>query len=189
VKGKRLFWVSIIVVELVVIYLLWRPRQDRFVHPSRKTLAAKLAVLPPAKEDTAEPVAAAPEIKAPPVAPPRAPEARTPAAPLTKAPVAKRAPGPAQPSPNAKGSAVAMLPSKPSPIPHVPPHASSKAPAVNASLISRIPIPAKKLTPPPAPLSPLESFWCQMSTIDSNCNCKGNEERAANLAPMRQGTN
>jgi hypothetical protein len=78
---------------------------------------------------------------------------------------------------------MAMLP-KPSPIPHVQPRIQRRAPAINASLISREPIPVTKLAPK-APLSPLESFWCQMSTIDSNCNCKGTEERAANLAPMR----
>jgi hypothetical protein len=76
-----------------------------------------------------------------------------------------------------------MLPRKPSPIPR--PRVQRRAPAVNASLTNRLPIPEKKLATPTAPLSPLESFWCQMSTIDSNCNCKGNDERAANSIPMR----
>jgi hypothetical protein len=36
VPGKRLFWISIIIVELVFVYVLWRPVRDRLT-PSRRT--------------------------------------------------------------------------------------------------------------------------------------------------------
>lgn len=182
-KGKRLFWASIIVVELVVIYLLWRPRQAQFAQSSHKTTAARSAMLPPEKESASGPAAEAAEAKE--SAAPRLPEPKTTPAPAAKPPVAKSVPSPAVRAPIAKGSTVAMLPRKPSPIPHPQPRVQRRAPAINASLLSRLPVPEKKLAPPPAPLSPVESFWCQMSTIDSNCNCKGAEERAANQSPMR----
>ena len=128
-KGKRLFWASIIVVELVLVYVLWRPGRQHFARPVHRN--APTPVL------THEPEAATATSPAP--APPSAAESKEPKTP--RGPVAKVA--------------------KP------------KAPSTSASA-------------PPAknPLSPVESFWCQMSTIDSNCNCKGADERAAN-APMQ----
>jgi len=42
VSEKRLFWISIIVVELVALYIVWRPYRDRFVRPSHR-----IAVAPP----------------------------------------------------------------------------------------------------------------------------------------------
>ena len=135
-NGKRLFWTSIIIVELVLVYVLWRPHWGL---PPRPTHHAALT-------------------------PPPAPAARSEIKPAT--PVARPA----------------VASAKPSAIPK--PHVAHrwKPPVVNASVISREPIPAKSLAPKTL-LSPLESFWCQMSTIDANCNCKG-DERAASL-PMQ----
>jgi len=55
------------------------------------------------------------------------------------------------------------------------------APVVNAGLIAREPISEKPLSSPPATLGPLESFWCHLSTVESQCDCKGKTEEQANL--------
>jgi hypothetical protein len=53
---------------------------------------------------------------------------------------------------------------------------------VNAGLKSPEPISAKPLLVPQIPLSPLESFWCHISMMESTCDCKvKNDERAAHL--------
>jgi len=57
VSEKRLFWISIIVVELVALYIVWRPYHDRFVRPSHR-----IAVAPP--------VVRRPETKPPETKPP-----------------------------------------------------------------------------------------------------------------------
>ena len=182
-KGKRLFWASIIVVELVLVYLLWKPTQERFGKQAHRTPSAPAVVQQAENEATSSApskppvVAEAPKSKnapLPPMRPPVSSSAHGPAQPATSA---KAAPHPA--SPATKSSVIAMVPHKPSPIQHAAPPAQRKPPAINAGLISREPIAVKKLSP--QTLSPLESFWCQMSTIDSNCNCKGNQEHAANL--------
>jgi hypothetical protein len=130
VTGKRLFWVSIIIVELVLLYGWWRPRQDVFKR-SRHRIAAAPPVLPH------------PEIK--------------------KSPAVIASPNPLT---------VARS--------HRPARRMSLI--VNAGLKSLVPISAKPSLVPPAPLSPLESFWCHISMMDSNCDCKlKSEERAANL--------
>jgi len=171
VKGKRLFWASIIVVELVLVYVMWKPGREHFARPAHRTA--------PGPTLTHEPEAAAATSPAP--VPPAASESREPKA--GRGPVAlvakPKAPSARASAPAAKNPLIALAPRKPSPIPHVTPPVRSKPPAVNASLLSRVPPPVKKLAQPP--LSPVESFWCQMSTIDSNCNCKGNDERAANV--------
>jgi hypothetical protein len=174
VKGKRLFWASIIVVELVLVYVLWKPGRQHFARPAHRTAPAPTLTHEPEAVTATSPVPAPPAVS-------ESKEAKIVRGPVAQ--VAKPKTPSARPSaPAAKNPLIAMAPHKPSPIPHVTPPARSKPPAVNASLISREPVAVKKLAPPP--LSPLESFWCQMSTIDSNCNCKGNDERAAN-APMR----
>jgi hypothetical protein len=186
VKGKRLFWAAIIVVELVLVYLLWKPTQARFGKQAHRTPPV---VTQPAENETAAnlppkapAVAEAPRAGSTPLPPMRSPAApaHRPAPPTT---TAKAAPHPIPPA--AKSSVLAAVPHKPSPIPHVEPRTRRNPPAINAGLVSRAPVPLKKLAPPP--LSPLESFWCQMSTIDSNCNCKGNDERAATApnAPLQ----
>ena len=172
-KGKRLFWASIIVVELVLVYVLWRPGRQHFGRPAHRTA--------PASAMTHEPEAAR---ATSPVSVPSSSSESKEAKPAggSVAQVAKpKAPSAPVSAPAAKNPLIAMAPRKPSPIPRVTPPTRSKPPAVNASLVSRVPVPVKKPAQPP--LSPLESFWCQMSTIDSNCNCRGTEERAAN-API-----
>src|SRR5215468_4061829 len=47
VAGKRLFWTSIIIVELVLVYLLWKPYRDRIKPVHRAAVAPAAVVHPP----------------------------------------------------------------------------------------------------------------------------------------------
>jgi hypothetical protein len=132
---KRLFWISIIIVELVLLYGWWRPHQNRFMRPKHR-----IAQVPPVP------------------------------------PVAGR--------PESKPTAIVTVPRKHwrATRTHVP--ASGMPGVVNASLKSPEPTLTKPVVAPQSALSPLESFWCHISMMDSDCDCKGKgEERANNLAP------
>jgi hypothetical protein len=129
VTGKRLFWTSIIIVELVLVYLLWKPYRQHFARPSHRITQASV-------------VARQPEVKAPPFV------------------IASRKPWSGMRS---NGTT------------------HRKPPVVNAGLKSSMPITPKPVVPQHT-LSPLESFWCQMSTVESKCDCRGKgEEHASNL--------
>jgi hypothetical protein len=128
VPGKRLFWFSIIIVELVLVYLLWRPYREHFTRASHR------AAPPPAVVQRAE---------------------------------NKRSP--------------IVIEPKPLKITHSPVQHRRRSVVVNAALRSPEPIPAKPSVPASI-LSPLDSFWCRISQMDSTCDCKNkNEEHAANL--------
>lgn len=129
VTGKRLFWTSIIIVELALVYFLWKPYRQHFARPSHHIAQAPV-------------VARQPEVKAPPVV------------------IASRKPwSGVRPNGAAHG----------------------KPPVVNAGLKTAMPVTAKPVESQRV-MSPLESFWCQMSTVESKCDCKGKgEEQAANL--------
>ena len=47
VSGKRLFWTSIIIVELAFVYLLWKPYRDRTKPVHRAAVAAPAIVRSP----------------------------------------------------------------------------------------------------------------------------------------------
>ncbi len=47
VAGKRLFWTSIIIVELVLVYLLWKPYRDRTKPVHRAAVTAPAVVRAP----------------------------------------------------------------------------------------------------------------------------------------------
>lgn len=40
VSDKRLFWISIVIVELVLLYVVWRPHRDRSLRPSHRIALA-----------------------------------------------------------------------------------------------------------------------------------------------------
>jgi len=139
VAGKRLLWFSIIILELALVYFLWRPYRDHF-----RPAAHRVASVP----------RLAPRVEA------------------NKSPfvVESRKPVEASGS-HGKPSAIRRDRGR-----------RAVPPVVSAGLKVREPIVVKPLTASPAALSPLESFWCHISMIDSNCNCKGNgEEQAAIL--------
>jgi hypothetical protein len=47
VAGKRLFWTSIIIVELVLVYLLWKPYRDRAKPVHRAAVTAPAVMRAP----------------------------------------------------------------------------------------------------------------------------------------------
>jgi hypothetical protein len=51
---------------------------------------------------------------------------------------------------------------------------------VNAGLKTPEPILTKPAVTPPTQLSPLDSFWCRISQARPDCDCKKDEEQAAN---------
>jgi len=54
VSGKRLFWTSIIIVELVLVYLLWKPYRER-IKPVHRAAVAPAAVVHSADVKAAAP--------------------------------------------------------------------------------------------------------------------------------------
>jgi len=139
VTGKRLFWTSIIIVELVLVYLLWKPYRERIKPVHRAALAPAAVVHKP-------------EVKA--------------AAPIV---VPSRKPW--------------------SGVQHSAASAHRKPPVVNAALKTPEPIPTKVTTPTPTLTSPIDSFWCRISSnVEAKCDCKDNgQEQASNLV-MRSGS-
>lgn len=130
---KRLFWISIIIVELVLLYGWWRPQQNRVMRPKHR-----IAQVPPV----------------PPV----------PA-------VARR--------PESKPTAIVTVPRRHWKATRT--HALTTG-VVNASLKSPEPTLTEPVVAPQSALSPLESFWCHISMMDSDCDCKAKgEERADSL--------
>jgi hypothetical protein len=131
VSDKRLFWISIVIVELVLLYVVWRPLRDRFSRPSHRIALAH--------------------------------------------PVVRR--------PESKPTAVVIESHKPFKVTrsHVP--VPERPLIVNASLKEPEPIPAvpASVLVPQTPSSPLESFWCYLATIGSNCDCKARSDERANL--------
>ena len=126
--GKRLFWVSIIIVELAVVYFLWRPYRNRFVKPAHRIAVAHPAI--------------------------RRPEVQTPAS----------VPAPSKPMAAVHSTA---------------PTRKSRRLIVNAALKSPEPVSPKPT--PVSPTGPFESFWCNISRMESNCDCKENNTQATNL--------
>lgn len=164
-SGKRLFWVSIIIVELVLVYVAYRPVRD---HLRR----------------SAHPVASGPRTV-------RRPEISSSVA-NNGSPVAKSNPSPAlsnpipsatttlQPATKSGASKVVIASAKPSPIPRPRPRPRTSSLVVNAGLKTPEPIAAKPALAAPAPSSPLDGFWCRISQAVSDCDCRKVEEQASN---------
>ncbi len=185
VTGKHLFWLSIIILELVLVYLLWKPYHDRFLRPVHRAAVTRPAdrrptTRPPSAPKALPQIKSLPETSTAAEARPHPPAGTTPE---RKAPAVAAVPAaPSKPNPSpAQPKALAAAPaahSKPSPF-HV--RVQQKAPVVNAGLKSREPLPAKAALVSPSSASPLDSFWCRISMIESPCDCKLKaDERTAN---------
>lgn len=154
VPAKRLFWISIIVVELVLGYVLWKPVRDHLRRSHRAAMTLPATKRPEIPQSKAQKPKQQPELKA-------------------------AGPGVASP---AKPSS---LPSKPwagirSTVPVHPKSIVPRSIIVNAGLKSPEPIPAKPaVTSPPPGLA--ESFWCHISMVQPECDCKKGNEQASNL--------
>ena len=168
VTGKHLFWVSIIILELVLVYLLWKPYHDRFLRPTHRAAVTRPSDRHPATRTPSAPTAL-PQTSTLPKSLPQTgtrSEAKSPA--IASKPAAPVKPTPAPAPAQAKALAAAPAHAKPSPF-HV--RVQNKAPVVNAGLKAREPLPAKAALAVP-PSSPLDSFWCRISMIEAPCDCK-----------------
>ena len=154
VPAKRLFWISIIVVELVLGYVLWKPVRDHLRRSHRAAVTSPAPKRPEIPQFQAQKPKQQPELKA---------------AVPSAAPSAKPSSSPSKPWAGIRSTA--------------PVHPRSIAPksiVVNAGLKTPEPIPAKpSVTPPPAGFA--ESFWCHISMVQPECDCKKGNEQATNL--------
>jgi hypothetical protein len=53
VSQKRLFWISIIIVELVLLYVVWGPFRNRFIRPSHRSAFPAPVLRPPEAKPSA----------------------------------------------------------------------------------------------------------------------------------------
>lgn len=160
-SGKRLFWISIIILELVLVYLVWRPKQDHFLRPSRRSaLGPVVPRSTESKPSVARPTESSPSIVA---------------RPTESKPSVVARPAVGKPSP------VITAPRQSLKVARSHGQGRKMQLLVNAGLKAPEPIPAKPLVPQ-SPASPLDSFWCQISKAESNCDCKSKgDEQASNL--------
>jgi hypothetical protein len=191
VPGKRLFWVAIIIVELVLVYVLWRPVRDRFNPHRRAAVNAPVlrssethpfeAHLPGKKQpdlsqsQVKQSQAKQAQAKQPPVSQPAAkqPEARQA---LKRVPTNRQSP---VQSAQIQPPQVAAPSRKPSgAIRRSATALPKKSVVINAGLKSPEPVPATPtpVTPtpiPPPPTSLADSFWCNISHAETTpCDCK-----------------
>jgi hypothetical protein len=176
VPGKRLFWVAIIIVELVLVYVLWRPVRDRF-NPHRRA-AVNAPVLRSSETHPFE--AHLPGKKQPDLSQSQAkqsqakqPEARQA---LKRVPTNRQSP---VQSAQIQPPQVAAPSRKPSgAIRRSATALPKKSVVINAGLKSPEPVPATPtpVTPtpiPPPPTSLADSFWCNISHAETTpCDCK-----------------
>jgi len=166
VSGKRLFWVSIIIVELVLVYVAYRPVRDHIRRSAHRTASVpRPARRPEAPSSVAR--NSLPAMKA------------QPSGPSASNAIASKTSVPAPAKPGAPRPLTATA--KPSPIPRPHPRPKPSGLVVNAGLKSPEPVPAKPAALAPASeASPLDSFWCRISKAEPDCDCKKGEEQAAN---------
>jgi hypothetical protein len=166
VGGKRLFWVSIIIVELVLVYVAYRPVRD---HIRRSSHRAASAPRPARRPETPSSVAknGSPATKSTPSG----------SAVNTASPAGKNnAPAAAK----AGASKVVTAIAKPSPIPRPHPRPRPSGLVVSAGLKTPEPVPAKPAALAPTTENPLDSFWCRISKAEPDCDCKKGEAQASN---------
>lgn len=157
--GKRLFWLSIIIVELVAVYLLWRPYRDRSI-PVPHRVAVAPAVTHPAGSAMLPPPAPRSAAKA---SEPKPSEAR----PSSQVTAHRKPPAALRSRPAAKTVVVNAGLKTPEPI-------AIKAPA-----------PISPTTE--GGTDSLASFWCRISMVEPKCDCQGLNAERANSQPLMPG--
>ena len=166
-SGKRLFWVSIIIVELVLVYVAYRPIRDHIRRSAHRAASAPRPARRPEPPST--------------VAKNGVPATKPGSSSLTakNAIPASKPHAPAAAKTGASRPVIAIA--KPSPIPRPHPRPETSGLVVSAGLKTPEPVPAKPAAlAPTAEESPLDSFWCRISKTESDCDCKKVEEQAAN---------
>jgi len=159
VSGKRLFWLSIIIVELVAVYLLWRPYRDRLI-PAPHRVAVAPAVTHPAGS-----------AMLPPPAPRSAAKASEPkpseTGPSPQVMAHRKPPAALRSRPAAKTVVVNAGLKTPEPI-------ATKAPA--------------PISPTTAGgTDSLASFWCRISMMEPKCDCQQLNAERATSQPLMPG--
>ena len=182
VSGKRLFWVSIIIVELVLVYVAYRPVRD---HLQRNARRMAVAARPTRRSESPSSVAKnnAPTVNTTNPSPvaksaPPAVKTGTPRIATSNPTPAGKANAPVTAGAGASKPVIATAKPSPIPRPHARPRTSGLV--VNAGLKTPEPVPGKPAALAPTTESPLDSFWCRISKAESDCDCKKGEEQAAN---------
>jgi hypothetical protein len=188
VPGKRLFWVAIIIVELVLVYVLWRPVRDRF-NPHRRAAVNAPALgspeshsfearlpdkrQPDSRQQENQSQAKQHQVSQPAAKQPEATQAQKRAPEFRKPPVQSSQVQPPQ---------IAASSRKPSgAIRHSATPLQRKSVVINAGLRSPEPISAKPVPATPTPIQPppaslADSFWCNISrAVTTTCDCKGKD--------------
>lgn len=180
VSGKRLFWVSIIIVELVLVYVAYRPVRDHLQRNARRMAVAR----PTRRSENPSSTVAKNNAPNANTANPSDIARSTSSAPKASASQATSSNATATSKTNAPVTASSAKPviatAKPSPIPRPHPRPRASGLVVNAGLKTPEPVPGKPAALAPTTESPLDSFWCRISKAESDCDCKKGEEQAAN---------
>jgi hypothetical protein len=182
VPGKRLFWIAIIIVELVFVYVLWKPIRAHWRPSQRAALTHPVVRNPGARQ---------PEVRQPETRQSETPEVRQPEVRQPQARQSEARQAQPQPPQHAAvpSSGVATAASKPPAPPASTPRKPSGAIArsytptrkrivINAGLKTPEPVPAKPTPVPTPPPGPLDSFWCHISHVETTCDCKSKDEQA-----------
>jgi hypothetical protein len=188
VPGKRLFWIAIIIVELVFVYVLWKPIRAHW-RPSQRAAVTHPAVRTPEVRRPEIPEVRQPETRQSEVhrPEPHQPAARQPEASLSKPQPPRHPQHGAAPSsqiamarkPSAPTASTARKPSAAITSSAVP---ERKRVVINAGLKTPEPIPPKPTVVVPPPAGPLDSFWCNISHVETKCDCKEKDrDQTANL--------
>jgi hypothetical protein len=180
VPGKHLFWIAIIIVELVFVYVLWKPIRAHW-RPSQRAALTHQAVRKP---DVRQSEIRQPEVRQPETRRSETPGLRRPEAHLSQSQHQQRAAVPSSEiatvrKPFAPVATIARKPSAAITNPAVP---ERKRVVINAGLKTPEPVPAKPTPVATPPSGPLDSFWCNISHFDTTCDCKGKDsDQTANL--------
>ena len=190
--GKRLFWIAIIIVELVFVYVLWKPIRAHW-KPSQRAAVTHPAIRTPEvrQPEVRESEAAQPEVRQPETRKPEVSETRRSEALAGRQSIAR--PSKPQHAPLASQAVTGAIAKPSQPIassPRKPSGAIAKSyppirkrVVINAGLRAPEPVPAKPApvaTPPSGPLD--SSFWCNISHVETKCDCKTKDtDQTANL--------
>lgn len=168
--AKHLFWIAIIIVELVFVYVLWKPVRAHW-RPSQRAALNHQAVRKP---DVRQAVTRRSET----------PGLRRSEAHLSQPQHQQRAAVPSSEIATVRkpSAPVATIARKPSAAITNPAVSERKRVVINAGLKTPEPVPAKPTPVATPPSGPLDNFWCHISHVVTTCDCMGEEsDQTANL--------
>lgn len=179
--AAKLFWIAIIIVEVVFVYVLWKPIRAHW-RPSPRGALTHQAVRKP---DVRQSEIRQPEVRQPETRRSETPGLLRPEAHLSQPQRQQRATVPSSEIATVRkpSAPVATIARKPSAAITNPAVSERKRVVINAGLKTPDePVPAKPTPVATPPSGPLYSFWCHISHVDTTCDCKGKEsDQTANL--------